>query len=193
MFYHANTALQKSYNFVLSIGETNFFQVKSVTLPNYALEIKQDLLGLGVQHTPAKGQWQPVTIEFYDYKYRDSEGEFGYDSIAHRLFETLCRAKGIAITGNSNFKVNQSNILQSANDKKLPDIKIKKIYGNKYFRLTTGGTVRIEDEHISETWTLKEPELQGIDFGKMDYSTEDLNIITMMVQYTNAIHNTGTN
>tara|TARA_B100001093_G_scaffold455022_1_gene464806 strand:+ start:174 stop:761 length:588 start_codon:yes stop_codon:yes gene_type:complete len=193
MFYQGSTLL-KSYNFILEIGSTRFFTVKSVTLPNYGLEIKADLLGQGVQHSPGKGQWEPVTIEFYDYKYRDLDGESSYDSMAHRLFETLARAKGKAITGNQNFKINSANILQAGEDKNLPDITIKKIYGNKYVPLTTGGSFRAGpnnyDGAILEAWTLREPILAGIDFGKMDYASEDLNIITMIVQYTNAVHNT---
>lgn len=193
MFYTSTTSLLKSFNFSVTIGTTTFSQIKSVTLPNYGLEVKADLLGDTVQHTPGKGQWQPVTIEFYDYKYRKPDGQGSYDSISHRLFETLTRAKGKSITGNKNFKVNKSNILQLSG-KDLPDIQIKKIYGDKYQRAPSSDglldIVKLSGQQVSETWTLKKPILAGIDFGKMDYASEDINIITVMVQYTHAIHTT---
>ena len=198
MFYTSTTSLLKSYNFAVTIGDETFYQIRSITLPNYGLEIKADLLGDTVQHTPAKGQWQPVTIEFYDYKYRDPDGQTSYDSISHRLFETLTRAKGKSITGNDQFKVYQANLFQTGKDTLLPDIRIKKIYGDKYERASTTeaivtgapGAFKLSGQQVSETWILKKCTLAGVDFGKMDYASEDINIITVMVQYSNAIHTT---
>lgn len=194
MFYTSTTSLLKSYNFAVTIGDETFYQIKSITLPNYGLEIKADLLGDTVQHTPAKGQWQPLTIEFYDYKYRDPDGQTSYDSISHRLFETLTRAKGKSITGNDQFKVYQDNLFQTGKNTLLPDIRIKKIYGDKYQRTPSSDGLldlnKLSGQQVSETWILKKCTLAGVDFGKVDYTSEDINIITVMVQYSNAIHTT---
>ena len=127
MFYQ-NSSFQKTYDFRVQIGTSGVgFLVKSITLPNYALEIKQDLLGRDVQHTPAKGTWQPVTIEFYDHKYRVDGEQDTFVSVAHRLFETLVQAKGGKLTGGTNTKVNVTNILQTdIKTQTLPDIIKKK-------------------------------------------------------------------
>ena len=200
MFYQQDEFLQ-GHNFFVQIGTETLLTVKSVTLPQYNIQVNEDLTGRTPQYSPGKGTWNPVTIVLYDHKRRTSDGLEGYLSVSHKVFGTLVHAKkSSVITGNSAYRLSTKNSFfneepaaEDSSERKLPEIKIHKIYGNKFMPFGIDdigvgvGTFRTGG-HLRETWTLKEPVLQGVDFGTMDYSNSELSTITMLVNYKYAVH-----
>jgi len=194
-----------SYNFKVNIGNKDtgiLWDAKRVTLPKYDVEVKEDLVGNVSLYSTGKGTWNPVEIEIYDIKPITGIGtnKEAYMSNAHRVFGTLVDTKGVKkVTGQGSFNISDGSTFteldgdEGKQTRRVTQITIEKFYAQRFttasefaddpeLAAAIGG---LEDSagQFSETWTLVNPVLKGVDFGTLDYSSEDINTVTMIFHY----------
>jgi len=186
-----------SYNFKVSIGNKEIgilWDAKRVTLPKYDVEVKEDLVGNVSLYSTGKGTWNPVEIELYDIKLTPiPNGKWNKDSYmsnAHKVFGTLVDTKGVKkVTGQGSFNISDGSTFTEldGDTRRVTQITIEKFYGNKTvekkFPDKEKKTKNVIDGQYSEMWTLVNPVLKGVDFGTLDYSSEEINTVTMIFHY----------
>jgi len=198
-----------SYNFEVRIGNKDIgilWDAKRVTLPKYDVEVKEDLVGNVSLYSTGKGTWNPVEIEIYDIKLITGIGinKEAYMSNAHRVFGTLVDTKGSEkVTGKGSFDISDGSTFTELHEdgqgqvRKVTEITIEKFYAQRFKTAeefsddpTLAANMGVGpdlDGQISETWTLINPVLKGVDFGTLDYSSEEINTVTMIFHYEYAI------
>lgn len=191
-----------SYNFKVSIGNKDtgiLWDAKRVTLPKYDVEVKEDLVGNVSLYSTGKGTWNPVEIEIYDIKPITGQGinKEAYMSNAHRVFGTLVDTKGVKkVTGQGSFNISDGSTFteldgdEGKQTRRVTQITIEKFYAQRYNDAPEyeddpmlAAKIFGTDGQFSETWTLVNPVLKGVDFGTLDYSSEDINTVTMIFHY----------
>lgn len=193
---------QKTFNFKVYIGtgqEQIVYDAQKVTLPRFDISMNEDLVGNVAHKSSGKGSWEDIEITLYDTKEKDPTDNTSWMSNAYVAFGTLVKTKTAALVVGRNFPIGEGStytVDQGQGINKVPQIIIEKIYGNKTTQgynapdgLSQEGMVTRQQpngEHYSEFWTIFEPVLKGVNFGDGDYSSEELNTITMIFSYSHA-------
>ena len=175
------------------------YRVKDITLPSLQRNIETVLLGDKMVRTEGTVQWQPIKISFYDSdlvrNFQDND-----ESLAAGIFNTarfllsginfgdtpdltklgreskLALAQTIDISGGQkSIKFSQIEIYKFIATKKIP---VEGTLGDG-----STGFLGFEDGKFTQVWTIKSPVLTGINFGELDYGTEDTNLITIDLEY----------
>ena len=198
MFWANTVNHQMSYNFKVNIGNKDvgiMWDAKRVTLPKYDVEVKEDLVGNVSLYSTGKGTWNPIEIEIYDIKPITGIGinKEAYMSNANRVFGTLVDTKGARkVTGQGTFNIDEGSTFTEldGNTRRVTQITIEKYYGQRYNSAPEfvddpllGAAVVGTNGQFSEIWTLVNPVLKGVDFGTLDYSSEEINTVTMIFHY----------
>ena len=215
MFWNNNIMHQKTYNFKVTFGTGNKainFDVKSVTLPKYDITLNEDLMGNTTHKSDGKGSWNDIEIVLYDTKEHLNNAENqAYQSNARIVFGSLVKTKGAARVVGSAFKEGAGSSLTeevtvprktsggktvNVKEQRISQIIIEKIYGNKTINAHNASDNLNREQMVtrrqptgqqySEFWTIFKPVLKGVDFGEADYSSEELNTITMVFGYSHA-------
>mgnify|MGYP001376169422 FL=1 len=133
-------------------------------------------------------QWQPIKISFYD---TDLVGGLNTneESLAAGLFNTgrfLLPGLNFGDVPDSLAKDSKLALGQVENSSiKFSQIEIYKFTGKKEKVVSAGeglGTAIVSGK-LAQVWTIESPILTGINFGDLDYGSEDTNLITIDLEY----------
>lgn len=172
------------------------YRVKDLTLPSLQRNVETVLIGNKMVRTEGTVQWQPIKISFYD---SDLVGNFGADdeSLALGIFNTArFLLTGIdfgdvpdqaTLAKGSKLALAQLDGAENNKSIKFSQIEIYKFIDKKAVILPTSegiapGAATVIAK-LAQVWTIKSPILTGINFGELDYGSEDTNLITIDLEY----------
>lgn len=211
MTFWNNAIPHQKHKFKIKIGDEIFWHAKSADMPKLTMEYKEVKFGLGDYRKYAKSQyvWKPITIEVLDMQNQsglstaqevfflmlctaNNASLNAYTSIAKNkrnekdliklltsLNTNLPISKFFMVKDNilnPRFFNNQQRISQVGvtNDGHIEKIEIHKLFMNK-------NNLDIEEVN-NEFWILEDCLLVDVDFGSSDYTSEDLNYISLTLQ-----------
>ena len=203
----AGSVLQPSLKFAFTMfdGDNSkkvAYRVKDVTLPSFQRNVDTVLLGSEMVRQEGTIQWQPIKISFYDTDLISAAG--AEDSIALGLFNTGRMMHGqdldFGLFNKDTFPnesklslVNTKNRYNSEAGKYTPsicfsEITIYKFFGSEVTRtlgqpMVDGSLQGIAFGQHAHVFTIQNPILTGINFGDLDYSSEESNLITIDIEY----------
>ena len=163
------------------------YRVKDLTLPSLQRNIETVLLGNKMVRTEGTVQWQPIKISFYDADLINGIGE--EESLAAGLFNTgRFLLPGLNFGEAPDSLAKDSKLALGQIDKssiKFSQIEIYKFIGKKASLegVGPGGFPLLVQGKLAQVWTIKSPILTGINFGELDYGSEDTNLITIDLEF----------
>ena len=164
MAFWSNPATEpkREYRFLIRNGEeeSTWYWVKSTDTPSFDINEEVYMLGNHKYKYPGTVSWNDISITIVD----DSDR-------VRNLYDLLIKGgyhpSASEIDGMS--KKRMRNILTNEGDFQIVLLKA--------------------DGEPSDTWTLKNPWVKSADFGKLDYSSDELLSITLTICYDRAEHN----
>ena len=187
-----NVATQKPYSFFVEFQRYGnsyvAWEAKSVKLPSYGQEIFTDLAGNRHVSSEGASQWTSFTIDIYDLigiEYEPPNSPFltqtnrnkwkGLNNSSEKStsFSILnwFSKKGMISLEDSTSDNSKTNTHWEIN--RLPNkITIYKIYT---------GRVKTKDIplHLTNKWEINNPTLETVDFGQLDYSSEEPVVVSL--------------
>ena len=158
--------------FVLVIGEKQVITVKSVTKPKATVDIKGYRM---INHTykyPGLLTWNPITIKLVDM--------YGDDTVEGVKDTSLNTAKFLRdLLSKSGYQTPRNDGITTAEKAST----ISNAFGNsiKIQQINPAG------DKIVEQWTLVNPIISEINWGEVDYSSDDLIEYVLTVDYDYAL------
>jgi len=170
------------------------YRVKDITLPSLQKNIEtvyMDGVPLKVEGTVS---WQPIKISFYDADLIQADDNT--ESLATSLFYTAKALLKNSLdfgqdpTPEQLAKMNKLSLLNvSGRNIVFSQIDIYKYIGKNYVALGEGIAGPPQQARIAQQWTIFNPILTGVNFGELDYASEDTNLITIDLEYDSCILN----
>ena len=169
------------------------YRVKDVTLPSFQKNVESVLLGNKMVRQEGTIQWQPIKISFYDTDLIEGNARL-FESIAFGLFNTgrMLHDDNLdfGYYAESTFGVESAlstvNTDLSTNSIVFSSIRIYKLFGQqRSFMAGTDdvGQPNFEEGQHAHVFHISKPILTGINFGDLDYSSEESNLITLDIEY----------
>tara|TARA_Y100001938_G_scaffold151004_1_gene245011 strand:- start:2241 stop:2936 length:696 start_codon:yes stop_codon:yes gene_type:complete len=200
---------QKHKFFVEFVGapSNNAFWIYKTNLPKITREIEYKLYQLDVIPIPGKSKWSEITMEIYDWKQikTATNPNFfqsnSFDTNSGGVSEALkWYSAALSTLDSDNLKFTDedktsvpSDIKENSNyitpgetfENFLSNIKIYKVFTNARDYFDKDNPTDINKVH-TECWTLTGCHIKEIDWGDVDYSSEDINTIKVTIAYNNA-------
>tara|TARA_Y100000296_G_C5108094_1_gene223640 strand:- start:69 stop:674 length:606 start_codon:yes stop_codon:yes gene_type:complete len=168
---------KRSFRFLVNF--TNLtdmsFMVKTATKPNYTIK--------GTTHSilnhkfkfPGVVEWADVTIDFIDAV---------EPNVGSKFYNALLNAGYVEPMGYGDLVTGITKVQSTS---ALGEVRIKQLDGGGILLpvgVDPGEAIgAVDDTRIVEEWTLKNAWLNKVDFGKLDYSSEDLLSISATITY----------
>ncbi len=179
-----NAAPVQSHKFMVSMTNMKSFTVKSVTKPT--LEYNEGVYQVGNHKFkyPGVHTWGDVTITLVDDK------ETTRRLISQLLAQGLANPTGIPdigkkftdIGGSSLYEPTQFSSNAQAIKGNIGTINIEQ-HGNFDFSDNRTGSEPESGASILETWTLHDAFIKSVNFGQLDYSSDELISLEIVVAY----------
>ena len=208
-FWNNTVVPYQKHKFKIKIGNEIFWHAKSVDMPKLTMEFEEVKFGLGDYRRYAKSPyvWKPITIEILDMQ--NQSGLSTAQEIFYLMFFVANKGALAKFNKIGNPSAEDANKLLSTMNTNLPISKLFLVKDNllnsDFFNseqritqidITDQGLIeKIEihklfmdrnglplDSVNNEVWILENCLLVDIDFGASDYTSEDLNYISLTLQ-----------
>lgn len=186
-----NVATQQPFNFYVEFKTKNHiyvaWEVKNVQLPTFGQEIIIDDYGNEKEYSKGPIQWNSFKIDLYDLAgitYREENGIKGFwevdnlkTSTSFTISQWISDTPGFEEHAVPN--KDASTVANRWNITVVPkEICIYKIYTNKKLP----SDEETESSKFVNKWTIKNPVIEQVDFGQLDYSSEDPVLISITMR-----------
>ena len=168
---------KRSFRFLINFTELSnmSFMVKTAKKPAYSIKAAEHSVLNHKFKFPGKVAWEDVTVEFVD-AIDPNVGSKFYNALLNAGYVNPI-SEGALLTG----------ITKVQSTSALGEVRIKQLDGGGVI-LPPGvdpGAIPglIDNTRIVEEWTLKNAWLTKVDFGKLDYNSEDLISISTTITY----------
>ena len=193
--------------FVSNSVSDNSFWVYKTGLPKITREVEYKLFKNEIVPIPTTNKWSEITMEIYDWKqirtvpnptpgllFDESSGGVSealkwYAAAVSTLNTTNLKFTDDAIDNLPKDVLNGMNYIDAGDDGEnvLSNIKIHKVFTNAREYFDEDNPTDINKIH-TECWTLTGCHIKEIDWGEMDYSSDDINTIKVTIAYNNATY-----
>lgn len=167
--------------FVVNLGGNFFITVKSVSKPKLTIESQEYRMINHFYKFPGLAKWEPIEITFVDvYGENQGEGKYNGKELTNTAAYLAGLANRIGYVGNDlkSFDENASNFSRKF---KSPDLhSITKDDSSAAFSSGNGGDAIIaiqqlnSDGNVIEEWTLHNPTIKSLEWGDLQYGSDDL-------------------
>ena len=176
------------------------YQAKSVTLPKYGSQVFEDLVGKKIRKSLGAVTWQPITVVIADivelWGNKTTINNYS-ESTAMSVFLSMIETEMSSPSGYQK---------PSTEDRAFYDfsyVKIQKIYasvhntpgdhGEEVIKAYTAMENKPSNPavlQVVEEWELIRPKLESVDFGDLNYSSDEHNEISITIQYDECKYDT---
>jgi len=168
---------KRTFRFLVNFTELSnmSFMVKSAKKPAYTIKAAEHSVLNHKFKFPGKLAWEDVTVDFVD----------AVDpNVGSKFYNALLNAGYVNPVSETSLVTGITKIQSTS---ALGEVRIKQLDGGGILLpagLDPGEVIgAVDDTRIVEEWTLKNAWLTKVEFGKLDYGTEDLISISTTITY----------
>jgi hypothetical protein len=167
--------------FVVNLGGNFFITVKSVSKPKLTIESQEYRMINHFYKFPGLAKWEPIEITFVDvYGEIQGEGKYNGTELTNTAAYLAGLANRIGYVGNDleSFDENASSFSRKFKSPNLHSI--TKDDSSAAFSSGNGGDAIIaiqqlnSDGKVIEEWTLHNPTIKSLEWGDLQYGSDDL-------------------
>lgn len=161
----ASVEPKRQFRWLLYIAGMPQFIVKNVKKPSFSVAVTpHDFINYKFKY-PGRVEWQDVTITIVDPVQPDSTASL------------------VKILENSGYVYPDDYTTQSTEPKTISKSQMVNSLGGQIQLVQFGANTGAQEENVLEQWTINNPIITSVDFGNLDYSSDDLVNISMTIAY----------
>ena len=161
----ASVEPKRQFRWLLYIAGMPQFIVKNVKKPSFSVAVTpHDFINYKFKY-PGRVEWQDVTITIVDPVQPDSTASL------------------VKILENSGYVYPDDYTTQSTEPKTISKSQMVNSLGGQIQLVQFGANTGDQQENVLEKWSINNPIITSVDFGNLDYSSDDLVNISMTIAY----------
>ena len=161
----ASVEPKRQFRWLLYIAGMPQFIVKNVKKPSFSVAVTpHDFINYKFKY-PGRVEWQDVTITIVDPVQPDSTASL------------------VKILENAGYVYPDDYTTQSTEPKTISKSQMVNSLGGQIQLVQFGANTGDQQENVLEKWSINNPIITSVDFGNLDYSSDDLVNISMTIAY----------
>lgn len=161
----ASVEPKRQFRWLLYIAGMPQFIVKNVKKPSFSVSTTpHDFINYKFKY-PGRVDWQDITITIVDPVQPDSTASL------------------IKILENSGYVYPENFTSQQTEPKTISKQQMVNSLGGQIQLVQFGANTGEQEENVLEKWSINNPIITSVDFGNLDYSSDDLVNISMTIAY----------
>ena len=161
----ASVEPKRQFRWLLYIAGMPQFIVKNVKKPSFSVAVTpHDFINYKFKY-PGRVEWQDVTITIVDPVQPDSTASL------------------VKILENAGYVYPDDYTTQSTEPKTISKSQMVNSLGGQIQLVQFGANTGAQEENVLEQWSINNPIITSVDFGNLDYSSDDLVNISMTIAY----------